>query len=175
MSDLLTGMVNDLVDRVEHLEALEAGGPTDAARVYESGDQPIGGAPWTVLTFDSERFDTNGLHDPAVNPSRLTAQKDGIYQIGAHFLTDMDEDFPVSAVFALMVLNGSVAIASFTDAYETDLLVAVDLSYMQCATLYELTAGDYVEVWAFGFVGVAVAYAVPNFSAEFFMTEVISG
>ena len=52
------------------------------ARVYR--DTPTGLAQNTdvALIFDKERQDPNGMHDPAVNPSRLTAPVAGFYLIG---------------------------------------------------------------------------------------------
>jgi hypothetical protein len=46
-------------------------GPIGAS-VYTSGALTIATVTRVVLTWDSEKFDTAALHDPAVNPSRLT-------------------------------------------------------------------------------------------------------
>jgi hypothetical protein len=38
-------------------------------------------AVWKTLTFDTELFDSDSLHDPTTNPSRLTATAPGLYEI----------------------------------------------------------------------------------------------
>lgn len=43
-----------------------------AARVFHSAAQSIAHATWTKLAFDSERFDTDGMHDTVTNNERLT-------------------------------------------------------------------------------------------------------
>lgn len=53
-----------------------------ACRVYATAAQSIPSATVTPLTFDSEVFDTAGLHDPAA-ASRLTAPISGVYLVGA--------------------------------------------------------------------------------------------
>lgn len=36
------------------------------------GNQSIPNATWTAIIFDAEQYDSDGLHDNAVNPSRMT-------------------------------------------------------------------------------------------------------
>lgn len=60
-----------------------SGGTDISCLVYHSVDQAIPNNTYTTLTFDSEVYDTDGMHDPAVNPSRLTIQTAGKYMIWA--------------------------------------------------------------------------------------------
>lgn len=53
-----------------------------AARVYNSANVSIPNNTDTALPFDSERFDTDAIHDPASNNTRLTCKTAGKYAIG---------------------------------------------------------------------------------------------
>lgn len=52
-------------------------------RVYNSGNQSISNATWTALTFDSEVYDTDGMHSTSTNTSRLTCVTAGKYLVHA--------------------------------------------------------------------------------------------
>lgn len=51
-----------------------------AAYVYRSSALPITNAGNTAVTFNAERYDTDGMHDLAVNTERMTCVTPGIYQ-----------------------------------------------------------------------------------------------
>lgn len=52
-----------------------------AARVYNNADLTILDNTNTILTFNSERFDTDGMHSTVSNTSRLTVTRAGKYLI----------------------------------------------------------------------------------------------
>jgi hypothetical protein len=54
-----------------------------AAKVYNSAVTSAANGVETTLTFDSERFDSNNVHDTITNSNRLTAQTAGIYLVTA--------------------------------------------------------------------------------------------
>jgi len=54
---------------------------TEGALVYKSADQSIPDLTWTTLTFDSEAYDTDNIHDPTTNNSRLTCKTAGKYLV----------------------------------------------------------------------------------------------
>ena len=56
-------------------------GYTEGARVYHSATQSIANNTVTTLTFDSESYDTSGIHEAVINPTRLTCQTAGKYLI----------------------------------------------------------------------------------------------
>ncbi len=58
------------------------GGPTEVARAFHSVDQAITNVVATVLAFNSELFDTDTMHDNAVNNSRLTINTAGKWLFG---------------------------------------------------------------------------------------------
>jgi hypothetical protein len=57
------------------------------ASIYNSASQSISNTTYTILTFDSEVFDTDSFHDTATNNSRITipSGKGGKYLIVAKF------------------------------------------------------------------------------------------
>ena len=54
------------------------------ARVYHNAAQAIATSSGTALAFNNERYDTDLIHDPATNNSRLTCQTAGKYLIIAN-------------------------------------------------------------------------------------------
>jgi len=58
-----------------------------ACRVYNDADQNTTSGATTFLTFNTENFDTDNIHDPSTNPDRLTCKTAGLYHIygGATF------------------------------------------------------------------------------------------
>jgi len=91
-----------------------------------------------ILTFDSERWDTDDIHD-TVNTSRLTAQTAGKYYIFAHIVW---ENIPGTARILGILLNGTTIIAEQTTTKSTR------QHSISVGTHYELNVGDYVEVYA---------------------------
>ena len=49
------------------------------ARVYNNADLTIATAEWTNLTFNSEDFDTDTIHDTSTNTDRLMCKSAGVY------------------------------------------------------------------------------------------------
>ena len=58
------------------------GGPTETAKATHSVDQAVANAVPVVLAFNSESFDTDTMHDNAVNNSRLTINTAGKWLFG---------------------------------------------------------------------------------------------
>jgi len=109
------------------------------ARVYNSTNEALNNSTDTFLTFDSERFDTDGYHSTSSNTGRLTvpAGLAGLYHIVFHGYTT---GTPGSGSNAGIRLNGTTGIA-IGALQSTDTSVG---GYM-VSTLYELAVGDYVE------------------------------
>ena len=130
------------------------------ARVYNSGVQGINSGVWTAVTFDSERYDTNGIHDPGVNPSRLTCQTAGTYNITAHIA------WPHSLTNNRGVrirLNGTTIIAGQCINSSGNAEISND-------TIYKLAVSNYVEMLVYQSTGVPMNTGVAgNYSPEFAM------
>lgn len=132
-----------------------------AARVYHNTFQSIPDNTLTYLVFNSERFDYGGFHSIVSNTGRLTAPVDGIYQISGQATWAAN---PVNAQIAFRV-NGSIVIGIDT--------LNANYFRMSSTTLYEMSAGDYVELGVTQVTGGSVSITSnANFSPEFMITLV---
>lgn len=132
-----------------------------AARVHNSAAISVSNVTQTVLTFDSERFDTDTIHSTSSNTGRLTATTAGKYYITG---TVEWASSPSQGNIAIR-LNGATSIAAS--------VVVADYRNMVISTLYDLAATDYVELLVRQSSGGAINItANSNFSPEFAMARV---
>jgi hypothetical protein len=133
-----------------------------AARVFHSGNQSVANNTETALAFDSERFDTDVIHDTVTNNSRLTCKTAGKYSITGQATWSAS---PVTAAISIW-LNGTTFIG------RVDLL-SVDYRNMSVTTIYDLAVNDYVELRVLQISGGAInILAAGNYSPEFMMFRV---
>jgi len=138
-----------------------------AVRAYHDANQNIGTGAWQPLALNQERYDTDTMHDLAVNNSRLYANTPGIYTITGTILFDANAAGWRGAVIEL---NGT---GVFIASQATLSLGAVDATAVTVATQYELAEGDYVELNAYQDTGVGLnALVLANYSPEFAMVRV---
>lgn len=135
-----------------------------AARVYNSGNIAIALSSWVSLTFDSERFDTDGMHSTSSNTERLTvpAGGAGLYLIGVHVTWDTSPYSGGSAEKGIrFMLNGAMVIAQ---KFWEDVHQSIDL-VDSLQTFYSLAVGDYVVAQVYT-SNAANVQAVSNYSPE---------
>lgn len=66
-------------------------GRTPECRVYHNATQTsANGGVSTAMTFNSERYDTDQMHDTVTNPTRITIRTPGKYSVGANLLYPVD-------------------------------------------------------------------------------------
>jgi hypothetical protein len=124
--------------------AAAAGGATFAgASVYKSANQSISNATNTLLTFNSENFDTNTYHDTSTNTSRITipSGKAGYYNLQAVVA------FAAGSVGLRQIVfykNGAVLNYGVQSAATTASENISNASY-----LVSLAVSDYVEVYVY--------------------------
>lgn len=142
---------------------------TEGARVYNSGNISINDITNTVFTFDSERYDTDSIHDTGSNTSRLTCNTGGKYLIVGNVRWDTNA---TGIRFIRILLNGVTYIAetrfdaagNHGGSWPTTQVVT---------TVYALSATDYVELEGYQSSGGALnALAVGNLSLEFMMQRI---
>lgn len=132
-----------------------------AARVYNSVNLSIPHNTATALTFNSERYDNDNIHDTGSNTSRLTCRTAGKY----HCFASVDfASHSGGERYLLLRLNGTTPIVSqtspamITSGLPTDLHVSTD---------YPLIVGDYIEVVVWQATGGALNVVKNNnFSPE---------
>lgn len=132
------------------------------ARVYNDANISVANATVQPLTFNSERFDTDALHSTSVNTGRLTAPVTGTYLIFAA------ATFAANATGQRVLqlrLNGTTFISRVGDVS-----TSANLSALETSTIYQLTAGDYIEAIVYQDSGGALnVSATANYSPEFAM------
>ena len=110
------------------------------ARVYNSANILISNDTSTNLTFNSELFDTDGMHSATVNTGRLTCKTAGKYLLIAQVRW---QEWSTGKRWTGFQLNGSTDIcvhASTGDSGNTE------SRWQNPTTVYDLVVGDYVEV-----------------------------
>jgi len=109
------------------------------ARVVNSGTYTISTATDTLLTFDTETFDTNSYHSTVSNTSRLVAPTTGYYFFEAQVNWDYGGTAPNNPILRVKK-NGSIyqVANSFGTANRS--------SVMQTIGVVELNATDYIEI-----------------------------
>lgn len=135
-----------------------------AARVYGGAAQSIPNATYTTLAFNSERFDTDGIHDTVANNSRLTCQTAGIYlivlQVRFAANTTGHRQIGIKLNDASFIAMSIVAPASV-------------MTVMTLPTVYRLSQGDYIEAQVYQDSGGALnVEANSAYSPEFMMVRV---
>lgn len=111
-----------------------------ACRVYNNANISVTDNTLTLVTFNSERFDTDTMHSTSVNTGRLTFTTAGLYMVGFHGRFPAGNDY--SAAGAYIRANGSTYLAVNSGGRavtgSTDLHIGV-------STLYKFAAAEYVE------------------------------
>ncbi len=93
----------------------------------------------TAITWDAESFDTDSMHDPVTNTSRITAKTAGVYTFTGSIRVDTTGSFTHRNVFAKV--NGTTFIwQSLAPASGANDSAVVAFSY-------PLTVNDYVELF----------------------------
>ena len=129
----------DVVDNVAFL----ANPP--ACRVSHSSTQAVGdGAFLDPVLFNTEAFDTDGMHSTSSNTGRIVMNTAGLYVVSAGFEMEADTDY--NYVQLQILLNGATWIGGATvqgnsgTSYEP---------WVTATTLYKFTAGQFASISAF--------------------------
>lgn len=135
------------------------------ARAYHNAAQSIANVTTTALALNSEREDTDTIHDTATNNSRLTCKTAGVYAIWGCV------EYAANAAGVVrscsIRLNGATYLISFGVHPIQGGAVATAL---QAATVYRLAVNDYVELMVYQDSGGALnVNSAGNYSPEFSM------
>lgn len=108
------------------------------AHVFNSAGISIPNNSVTALSFDSERYDTDGIHSPTTYPTRLTCNTAGVYLLTANIRWALNANGHRGIFFQL---GSGVSFAG-----NTIVPVPTIPIYQSLAGVYRLAVGDYVEV-----------------------------
>lgn len=163
-SDMMV-VVNGGATKKVQIQNVAKPAPAIWARVYHNASQSITTATTTALAFNSERADTNTIHDTVTNNSRLTCQTAGVYYITASV------QFAANATGFRQVgirLNGTTALAF----QRTPSPGGSDAALLTISTAYALSAADYVEATVYQNSGGSLNVDTSaNFTPEFMMVR----
>lgn len=140
---------------------------THGCRVNNSAAITLTTSTSTALTFDTERWDTDGFHDTTTNTSRLTVPAG----LAGKYLIVGNASFAANATGSrelAIELNGTTYIADV-------LLPATSGSGARfvVSTVYDLAVGDYVRLIAFQSSGGNLnVQATTSYSPEFSMIRI---
>lgn len=138
---------------------------TEGARVYHNVSQYSNDTVFTPLAFNSETYDTDVIHDPVTNNSRLTCKTSGKYIVTAHLQWAPNA---VGERSLVIYLNRTTIIAALSD-YPG----AVFDFYQVITTIYDLSVGDYVELWTYQNSGIhLLVLSTDAFSPRFMMQRI---
>lgn len=141
------------------------GGP--AARAYHNANQSIPNGVVTSLAFNSERFDTDNIHDLITNNSRLTCRTAGKYLIVGNCAFEFNS---TGARLVEITKNGSLYLVQVSSNAVTTAGWGTNFS---ASVIEDMNVNDYVELQVLQTSGVAVnILSMANFTPEFMMIKV---
>lgn len=129
-----------------------------AANVYHTTPQSIANGVLTVLAFNSERYDTDSMHDNATNNNRITVQTAGVYSLKASLTWEGNS---TGERRVSIRKNGTEILVS--DERPT---VQSDPFAQTVAYDEEAIVGDYFDIVVFQNSGVTLQVVVPPTSFE---------
>jgi hypothetical protein len=151
-----------LVDWVPLWSAGPVAGYVPAARVYHNANQSCPSGSYYMVLFNSERFDTDNIHDTTTLTTRLTCRTAGVYQISGQITWAAAANALGTTIS--IYLNGTTVIADTVN-------YSIDQRSMNISTPYYLNPGDYVELRVLQqTAGPINILTSPNYSPEFSMS-----
>ncbi len=119
-------------------------GRTTMCRVHHNANQNVNNATVTTLAFNQERFDPDGIHDTAVNNSRITPGTTGTYIVGANIQYATDAGATGSRDILIDLNGGGVYVGHARQKSGTN------SDSVNCNVLWRTAAGtDYFEIDAY--------------------------
>jgi hypothetical protein len=126
---------------------LMIGGTTGeiAANAYHSVAQSIATATWTIVALNSERYDTDTIHDLVTNNSRLTCKTAGKYMITAS--VEFAANATGNRLLELRLNTGGVAQGGTILAadYRSNMGAGV-VTRLSVSRQFSMAVNDYVEL-----------------------------
>lgn len=118
---------------------------------------------WQVVPLDTEAWDSDTMHDPSINPSRLTvpAGQGGLYRVEAKLA--YSNNVTGTSRNAMVRANAGGNVANGTELDRDDLPGAAGGGYVPALHMgvdWQLAAGEYVELFAYQNSGANLAYTI---------------
>lgn len=117
-----------------------AGGAAIWARAYHNANQTTTSGVDFVVALNQDRYDTDAIHDPSTNNSRLTCKTAGVYHIHGQIMWATHATGLRSAVIRL---NGTTIIGI---ARHDAIIASGEQTFIEVSTDWPLVVNDYVEL-----------------------------
>lgn len=143
-----------LEQRLGRVEVTEVPMPNIGASVYRTANQSTNSGANTAIQFTSEEWDTAGFHDNVTNNTRLTAPYSGNYSVWACV------QFAAAGGNIRYIYFGKNGLSTTGNlkglALQQVALAGQVVALISSATFVNLSAGDYIELFAFQDSGAAL-------------------
>jgi hypothetical protein len=119
-------------------------------RIFHNTTQSVPNATATLVSFNSEEFDTDSYHDTATNNSRITipSGKGGLFLVVGQLAYASGG---ASQSAEARILKNGIRVSATLQQFATS-----SAQYFQVTTPLQLVAGDYLQMQAFHQLGGAV-------------------
>jgi hypothetical protein len=172
-SDIGTGAVGSSEVANASLGTAEFASSIPAVRVTRTTSQGIADDTLTNLNFNSERYDTAGMHSNTSNISRLTAPVTGIYEVTASLTWLSQVGFATGERRFVLRKNGTTEVGFDKRDADTSGNGGVTVNF---TTMLRLVAGDFVEAQVYQDSGdTRSVRKLAEHSPEFAMTWLAPG
>jgi hypothetical protein len=132
----------DDADAAAQRTTLGLGGASQSARATKSANQSVNDSTWTSIAFGgTDTFDTNTIHDPSTNNTRLTCKVAGKYTVTGCAGFDTN----TTGMRALRLLVNAATVYS----QQRQPPIASFETYINVTDVIELAVNDYVELQGF--------------------------
>lgn len=127
-----------------------------SCRIYNNANFPMSTGVTTPLTFNTERWDTDAMHDPAVNPGRITFKTAGLYLVtlGLEYTGRADWLNEYGGIR----LNG--ATPPIVAASGGTITVATIPPLLALAGIYKFAVGQWIDAVAYGHNTASAAFNI---------------
>jgi len=130
------------------------------AAVFRNASTTVSNNTATAIAFNSQRYDTAGMHSTTVNPERITIKSAGIYSIAAHIVFAANS----TGRRQLQIKLNATTIIALSEHAQT----VGQIDSYSTSTIYKLAVDDYLEVYAYHLAGGDLAVtSSTNYSPEF--------
>jgi hypothetical protein len=158
-ADTLPTPIDDLPGEIADIQVMEK--LVSRCRVYNDADfSHNSSGNWLAVTFNSERWDKEGMHEAVTNPSRITIVTGGLYVITGH------ASFAANAtgLRSLGIRLGGATFLAVQHAVSMGASLTTDVSV---STIYALAEDQYIELVCFQNSGSTLLIkASPSYSPE---------
>lgn len=137
-----------------------SGGSFSGCLAYHSTTQNVASGVWTVIALDSESFDTGSFHSTASNTSRLVAPSTGYYLIHGAVAFPLNSSGYRTLQFRKNAAGNSASGTGLSyREYPTN---GAGQAIPEINEIVYLTAGDYIELFAYQTSGSTLAVTVAS-------------